>query len=111
MKADCGGAAATLGAFEAALEIGVGEEKALHLILCLAENAIGPVSARERESTLVRERKRTHSTSSTLRERESTLSAHSPHSPLITSLLSHKHTPPTIPFHSHTPSTIPFHSH
>ena len=126
MKADCGGAAATLGAFEAALEIGVGEEKALHLILCLAENAIGPVSAREREreSTLVRERKRTHSTSSTLRERaqsarertlrrerESTLSAHSPHSPLITSLLSLTHTPSTIPFHSHTPSTIPFHSH
>ena len=56
MKADCGGAAATLGAFEAALEIGVGEEKALHLILCLAENAIGPVSARARERAHLSER-------------------------------------------------------
>ena len=57
MKADCGGAAATLGAFEAALEIGVGEEKALHLILCLAENAIGPVRARERTHSAERERR------------------------------------------------------
>ena len=97
MKADCGGAAATLGAFEAALEIGVGEEKALHLILCLAENAIGPVSARERTHSAERERDRAH------------FQAHSPHSPLITSLLSHKHTPPTIPFHSHTfHHSIPF---
>ena len=41
MKADCGGAAACLAAFEAAVEIGVGKQ-AVHLILCLAENAIGP---------------------------------------------------------------------
>ena len=92
MKADCGGAAATLGAFEAALEIGVGEEKALHLILCLAENAIGPVSAREREHTPQRERDRAH------------FQAHSPHSPLITSLLSHTHT-----FHHSIPFTHTFH--
>ena len=67
MKADCGGAAATLGAFEAALEIGVGEEKALHLILCLAENAIGPVSAREREHTPQRERETERTSKHTLR--------------------------------------------
>ena len=70
MKADCGGAAATLGAFEAALEIGVGEEKALHLILCLAENAIGPVSAREREHT--RQREKAHAQHIVNSEREST---------------------------------------
>ena len=35
MKSDCGGAAATLAAFEAAVEIGH-EARALHLILCLA---------------------------------------------------------------------------
>ena len=45
MKADCGGAAALLAAFEAAVEIGVGD-RALHLVLCLAENAIGPGAMR-----------------------------------------------------------------
>jgi len=45
MKSDCGGAAALLGAFEAAVEIGL-EGKALHLVLCLAENAIGPRALR-----------------------------------------------------------------
>ena len=73
MKADCGGAAATLGAFEAALEIGVGEEKALHLILCLAENAIGPVSAREREHTRQREEAHAQHIVNSEREREHTL--------------------------------------
>ena len=46
MKSDMGGAAALLGAFEAAVEIGVGADKALHLVLCLAENAIGPNAVR-----------------------------------------------------------------
>eukprot|EP00747_Dinoflagellata_sp_TGD_P209243 gnl/TRDRNA2_/TRDRNA2_82642_c0_seq2.p1 gnl/TRDRNA2_/TRDRNA2_82642_c0~~gnl/TRDRNA2_/TRDRNA2_82642_c0_seq2.p1 ORF type:complete len:227 (+),score=53.49 gnl/TRDRNA2_/TRDRNA2_82642_c0_seq2:93-773(+) len=45
MKADCGGAAAVLAAFEAAVKIGTGGT-ALHLVLCLAENAIGPNSFR-----------------------------------------------------------------
>ena len=36
MKADCGGAAALLAAFEAAVAIGTGGT-ALHLVLCLAE--------------------------------------------------------------------------
>ena len=45
MKADCGGAAALLAAFEAAVEIGV-NGRALHLVLCLAENAIGPKALR-----------------------------------------------------------------
>lgn len=45
MKADCGGAAALLGAFEAAVSIGV-SCKTLHLVLCLAENAIGPDALR-----------------------------------------------------------------
>ena len=44
MKADMGGAAALLGAFEAAVEIGT--DKAVHLLLCLAENAIGPKALR-----------------------------------------------------------------
>lgn len=39
MKMDMGGAAALLGAFEAAVASGYGEQ--LHLVLCLAENAIG----------------------------------------------------------------------
>ena len=38
-------AAALLGAFEAAVEIGVGD-RAVHLVLCLAENAIGPLAVR-----------------------------------------------------------------
>ena len=47
MKAeDCGGAAATLGAFEAAVEIGVPGGTALRLVLCIAENAIGPSAVR-----------------------------------------------------------------
>ena len=46
MKADCGGAAALLAAFEAAVEIGLPKGKALHLVLCLAENAIGPGAVR-----------------------------------------------------------------
>jgi len=47
MKADCGGAAACLGAFEAAVEIGMERrDTTLHLILCLAENAIGPGAVR-----------------------------------------------------------------
>ena len=45
MKADCGGAAGLLAAFEAAVTIGV-EWTALHLVLCLAENAIGPGAVR-----------------------------------------------------------------
>lgn len=45
MKMDCGGAAALLGAFEAAVEIGTGG-KSVHLVLCLAENAIGPAALR-----------------------------------------------------------------
>jgi probable aminopeptidase NPEPL1 len=40
MKTDMGGAAAVLGAFRALAEAGV--EHALSLVLCLAENAIGP---------------------------------------------------------------------
>jgi len=45
MKADCGGAAAMLGAFEAACAVGTGA-RAVHLLLCLAENAIGPRALR-----------------------------------------------------------------
>ena len=45
MKADCGGAAGLLGAFQAAVAIGTGGT-ALHLLLCLAENAIGPAALR-----------------------------------------------------------------
>ena len=44
MKADMAGAAAMLGAFQAAVETGA--KDALHLILCLAENAIGPDATR-----------------------------------------------------------------
>ena len=46
MKADCGGAAACIAAFEAAVEIGVPAGTTLHLVLCLAENAIGPGAMR-----------------------------------------------------------------
>ena len=56
MKADCGGAAALLGAFEAAVEIGTGDQ-AVHLLLCLAENAIGPGALRNDD---VSGRARTH---------------------------------------------------
>jgi len=45
MKADMGGAAAALAAFEAAVTIGTGGQ-ALHLVLCLAENAIGSKAVR-----------------------------------------------------------------
>jgi probable aminopeptidase NPEPL1 len=47
MKADMGGAAGLMGAFEAAVAIGtpVGPI-ALHCVLCLAENAIGPTAFR-----------------------------------------------------------------
>jgi len=45
MKADMGGAAALMGAFEAAVAIGTGST-ALHCVLCLAENAIGPTAFR-----------------------------------------------------------------
>ena len=41
MKMDCGGAAAMLGAFRAAVLSG-GLRRPLHCVLCLAENAIGP---------------------------------------------------------------------
>ena len=44
MKRDMGGAAAVLGAFEAAVEVGTGN--ALTCILCLAENAVGPLALR-----------------------------------------------------------------
>jgi probable aminopeptidase NPEPL1 len=45
MKADMGGAAAMLGAFEAAVRLGT-RATALHLVLCVAENAIGPAAFR-----------------------------------------------------------------
>uniref|UniRef100_A0A1B6CMZ9 Cytosol aminopeptidase domain-containing protein n=1 Tax=Clastoptera arizonana TaxID=38151 RepID=A0A1B6CMZ9_9HEMI len=44
MKADCGGAAAILGAFSAAVKLGFNQN--LHAVLCLAENAIGPNATR-----------------------------------------------------------------
>lgn len=44
MKADMGGAAAVLGAFGAAVAGGC--DQALHAVLCLAENAVGPSSVR-----------------------------------------------------------------
>ncbi|XP_064641058.1 probable aminopeptidase NPEPL1 [Lineus longissimus] len=44
MKRDCGGAAAVLGAFHAAVKQGFTEN--LHALLCLAENAIGPEAQR-----------------------------------------------------------------
>ncbi|XP_031572072.1 probable aminopeptidase NPEPL1 [Actinia tenebrosa] len=44
MKRDCGGAAAILGAFRAAVKQGFREN--LHGVFCLAENAVGPNSTR-----------------------------------------------------------------
>ncbi|XP_025115024.1 probable aminopeptidase NPEPL1 [Pomacea canaliculata] len=44
MKRDCGGAAAVLGAFFAAVKLGLTEN--LHAIFCLAENAVGPTAQR-----------------------------------------------------------------
>lgn len=44
MKADMGGSAAVLGAFQAAVSRGAKQN--LHAILCLAENAVGPESIR-----------------------------------------------------------------
>lgn len=44
MKRDCGGAAAVLGAFRAAVKLGFSEN--LHAVFCLAENAVGPNSTR-----------------------------------------------------------------
>lgn len=44
MKRDCGGAAAILGAFRAAVKRGFKEN--LHAVLCLAENSVGAYSAR-----------------------------------------------------------------
>ncbi|XP_067631865.1 probable aminopeptidase NPEPL1 isoform X2 [Eurosta solidaginis] len=44
MKRDCGGAAAILGAFYAAVKSGFKEN--LHAVLCLAENAVGPNATR-----------------------------------------------------------------
>uniref|UniRef100_A0A0G4HIC6 Cytosol aminopeptidase domain-containing protein n=1 Tax=Chromera velia CCMP2878 TaxID=1169474 RepID=A0A0G4HIC6_9ALVE len=48
MKCDCGGAAAVLGSFEAAVSSKVAAEKGvrLHALLCLAENCIGPSAYR-----------------------------------------------------------------
>ncbi|XP_048205620.1 probable aminopeptidase NPEPL1 isoform X2 [Perognathus longimembris pacificus] len=44
MKRDCGGAAAILGAFRAAIKQGFRDN--LHAVFCLAENAVGPHSTR-----------------------------------------------------------------
>nr|XP_026499997.1 probable aminopeptidase NPEPL1 isoform X2 [Vanessa tameamea] len=44
MKGDCGGAAGVLGAFAAAVR--AGPRCALHAVLCLAENAVGPRATR-----------------------------------------------------------------
>lgn len=44
MKRDCGGAAAILGAFYAAVKAGFKEN--LHAVFCLAENSIGPNATR-----------------------------------------------------------------
>jgi len=44
MKRDCGGAAAVLGAFSVAVANGFSD--ALHCILCLAENSVGPEATR-----------------------------------------------------------------
>ena len=47
MKMDCGGAAAVLAAFEAAATLGdYGPYTSLHCVLCIAENAIGPLAVR-----------------------------------------------------------------
>uniref|UniRef100_A0A8C0XDR4 Cytosol aminopeptidase domain-containing protein n=1 Tax=Castor canadensis TaxID=51338 RepID=A0A8C0XDR4_CASCN len=44
MKRDCGGAAAILGAFRAAIKQGFKDN--LHAVFCLAENAVGPSATR-----------------------------------------------------------------
>jgi len=44
MKRDCGGAAAILGAFYAAVKCGFSQN--LHAVFCLAENAVGPEATR-----------------------------------------------------------------
>ncbi|XP_052819077.1 probable aminopeptidase NPEPL1 [Mya arenaria] len=44
MKTDCGGAAAMLGAFYLAVKMGFTEN--LHVLFCLAENAVGPKALR-----------------------------------------------------------------
>ncbi|XP_033626307.1 probable aminopeptidase NPEPL1 [Asterias rubens] len=44
MKRDCGGAAGVLGAFASAVKLGFKEN--LHAIICLAENAVGPLATR-----------------------------------------------------------------
>lgn len=44
MKRDCGGAAAILGAFYVAVKRGFKQN--LHVVFCLAENAIGPLSTK-----------------------------------------------------------------
>lgn len=44
MKRDCGGAAAVLGAFYAAVRAGFNQT--LHAVFCLAENAVGPLATR-----------------------------------------------------------------
>lgn len=44
MKRDCGGAAAILSAFKAAVKRGFKEN--LHCVLCLAENSVGPTATR-----------------------------------------------------------------
>uniref|UniRef100_A0A1B0GCJ5 Cytosol aminopeptidase domain-containing protein n=1 Tax=Glossina morsitans morsitans TaxID=37546 RepID=A0A1B0GCJ5_GLOMM len=47
MKRDCGGAAATLGAFYAAVKCDFKQN--LHGIFCLAENSVGPLATRQPE--------------------------------------------------------------
>nr|CAB3264420.1 probable aminopeptidase NPEPL1 [Phallusia mammillata] len=44
MKRDCGGAAAVLSAFRAAVKRGFKQN--LHAVLCLAENSVGPIATR-----------------------------------------------------------------
>lgn len=51
MKRDCGGAAAILGAFYAAVVCGFKEN--LHAVFCLAENAIGPNAIRFKVYTII----------------------------------------------------------
>jgi probable aminopeptidase NPEPL1 len=46
MKSDMGGAAGLLGGFEAAVLSGIMTTTPLHCILCLAENAVGPLATR-----------------------------------------------------------------
>ncbi|KAF4735065.1 putative aminopeptidase npepl1, partial [Perkinsus olseni] len=46
MKTDIGGAAGLLGAFMSAVQCGGNKGKPLHLVECLAENAVGPFSYR-----------------------------------------------------------------